>query len=215
MKTFFCLTLAVGALLASVPSQALVESRANCIAACDGNGTTGTSCSWASGKRARFNRCRAKLIKQCRRFGGLSTCPLPVSPVTTTTTTTLFRPTTTVPVVIYPDLRGSYVFSGISTSDPCGAFGIGVAYSLPFSVTSQSGASLSGTMGVGVHPATGTYTPATGGWIFKTGAFYDPPSGCYDDIVISVDSTGNASLVLGNVCGTPTECLAQFSGTVN
>ena len=77
----------------------LVSTRAQCVAAC-GNAITET-CGWIT-KRGKFNRCRAKLINQCKHFGDDVICPPPVAaapPVTTPTTLPVVTPTT-LPAVV-------------------------------------------------------------------------------------------------------------------
>jgi hypothetical protein len=93
------------------------------VAAC-GNATTET-CGWIT-KRGKFNRCRAKLINQCKRFGEAVACPRPALPVTTTTTvpivttttTTTTIPTTTLPLSV---LWGGWQFSGTLVQNTCPA----------------------------------------------------------------------------------------------
>jgi erythromycin esterase-like protein len=85
MKQFLVIN-ALAAILAmgSLADARLVSTRAQCLAAC-GNATTQT-CGWIT-KRGKFNRCRAKLINQCKRFGTDRMCPPPAAPPVTTATT--------------------------------------------------------------------------------------------------------------------------------
>src|SRR5262245_38925788 len=106
MKQFLVTLLAVGVLASAAQAEArLVSTRAECVAVCD-NAITQT-CGWIT-KRGKFNRCRAKLINQCKRFGTDVMCPaqvappppsspttVPSVPTTTTTTTPYYPPTTT------------------------------------------------------------------------------------------------------------------------
>jgi hypothetical protein len=235
MKQFFTLSLIAGALMVSAASQArMVATKAQCVAACDGNGSTSDNCGWIT-KRAKFNRCRSKLILKCRKFSPATMCPVPPPPTTTTTvpapfvttttqpyvaattTTTTPRPTTTtLPVVTYPNLIRSYTFSGTCVSDPCGVVGLGTDYTLGFSVTSQVGTSLSGVIGKISEPSVGTYTPSTGGWNLGT-QFYDSSTGCTYQFSIGVGSpympTSDGYLIYDGICG-GYDCEVQFSGSV-
>jgi hypothetical protein len=190
MKQFLITLLAVGVLASAAQAEArLVSKRGECVAACGQAISDG--CGWIT-KRGKFNRCRAKLINQCKHFGTAQVCPpppppssptgptatttLPPPPPTTTTTTTVpyIPPTTTTlpPPPPLTDLRGSYMFEGYVTSDNCGMFGIGYYTPVPFLVTAQSGTDLAGVMGANGGSALGTYTPSTGGWGLGEG-YYD------------------------------------------
>lgn len=104
MKQFFIVAVIAGALMVSSQSQArLVNTRAQCVAAC-GNAIS-DSCGWIT-RRGKFNRCRAKLYIQCKRFGTATMCPAPGAPVAPPPTTPTTQPapvvtttTTTVPYV--------------------------------------------------------------------------------------------------------------------
>jgi len=192
--------LAVGSLAEARP----VSTRAQCVAVC-GTAITQT-CGWIT-KPGKFNRCRAKLINQCKRFGTAVMCPAPAAPPVTTPTTLPVVTTTTFPVVVTTttttvpyippttttlppppplvDLRGRYIFEGYVTTDTCGLFGIGSYAPVPFSVTGQSGTSLVGTHGADGSPAVGTYTPETGGW--NMGEYYYSGS-CLIDTGVGVGS---------------------------
>lgn len=227
MKQFFVLVLMAGALMVSAPGHArLVATRSQCVAACDGNGVTSDTCSWIT-KRAKWTRCRAKLIKQCRKFGADTMCPAPPppttattvpAPVVTTTTTTTTVPrltTTTLPVVTYPNLIGSYEFDGYVTSDSCGVLGYGTTYAIAFRVTGQSGTSLTGTIGAQYKPASGQLY-SDGSWNLDTGTYYDPSNGCsysFGIAVGDVDTPAVGYLVYGGTCSSVT-CVVQFYGTV-
>lgn len=235
MKKFSSLILIAGALMVSVPSQArMVSSRYQCVTACDGNGATDYYCDWIT-KRAKWTRCRAKLLQKCRSFGADVMCPAPEvtappttipAPVVTTTTqpaqvvvTTTTVPyvpptTTTLPVVTYPELRYGYEFIGTAVSDPCGLVGYGTGYDILFAVTAQSGTSLAGTIGSSEYePAQGElYSDYT--WALSTGLYYK--KGCYHDIAIGVGDVAfpaDGYLTYTEVCPTIT-CKVEFAGTV-
>src|SRR4030095_10917894 len=176
MKQFFILSLVAGVLMVSAPSQARqVSTRSQCLASC-GTALSDT-CGWIT-RRGKYNACRNRLIRQCRRWGVATMCPAPPPPPTTTvpppptttTTTTYVPPTTTSttyplpPPPVYPDLRGNYEFYGYVTIDNCVLQGNGSSVAVPFSVTGQSGTDLLGTHGADGGAAWGTYTPSTGGW---------------------------------------------------
>jgi hypothetical protein len=144
-----------------------------------------------------------------------TTVPAPVV-TTTTTTTTVPRPTTTtLPVVTYPNLVGSYEFDGYVTSDSCGVLGYGTTYAIAFSVISQSGTSLTGTIGAQYKPASGQLY-SDGSWNMDTGTYYDPSNGCsysFGIAVGDVDTPAVGYLVYGGTCSSVT-CVVQFDGTV-
>jgi hypothetical protein len=79
----------------------MVATRAQCISAC-GQATI-DACGWIT-KRGKFNRCRVKLLNQCRKWGPSVMCPAPTTtqpPVVTTPTSTLpLVPTTTSPTTL-------------------------------------------------------------------------------------------------------------------
>jgi hypothetical protein len=129
MKQFLTLTLIAGALMVTSPSQAgMVASKSQCLASC--GSAISTSCGWIT-KPGRFNRCRTRLINQCRKFGMDVMCPPPPPPsppapvVTTTTATTLpyVPPTTTTlpppPPPVYGPWTGTWNFYGSRISDTC------------------------------------------------------------------------------------------------
>jgi hypothetical protein len=171
-------------------AQAGLATRAQCVAACDP--AVADLCGWIA-KRGKFNRCRAKLYNRCKRFGVAVTCPAPpppppppttpttlapLPPPPTTTTTTVPRPTTTTTTLpAIRDLRGTYQFEGYVTEDPCGLEGLGAYFPVPFGVTNQVSTNLSGYFGANALPATGTYTPATGGW--NLGSSYCQDGCCF------------------------------------
>jgi hypothetical protein len=241
MKQFFTLALIAGALMLSAPSQArMVSTRAQCVASC-GTALSDT-CGWIT-KRGKFNACKNKLYRQCRKWGTDAMCPPPPPPTTTTTVpapvvttptrpapvvTTTTRPavtttSTTVPYVpptttttlpSIPDLRGSYTFSGSVVSDPCGVLGYGAGYALPFSVTSQSGTSLSGTIGAQHKPATGDLYDDDS-WNLST-SYYDYSTGCtyaFGIAVGDVNTPAYGYLIFGGSCST-VACIVEFEGTV-
>jgi len=126
MKQFFTLALIAGALMLSAPSQArMVATKAQCVAACDGNGTSGETCNWVvlayppRQQGRKYNLCRNKLIRRCRKQGTAAMCPSP-PPTTTTqppvvtttlpsTTTTSVPPTTTTSTTLpYVDPLGQF-----------------------------------------------------------------------------------------------------------
>src|SRR5262249_41070923 len=162
MKQFLITLLAVGVLASAAQAEArLMSTRGQCVDAC--GQAVSESCGWIT-KRGKFNRCRTKLINQCKRFGTNVMCPAPQPPPTSptapttpttlptailpppvvTTTTTVPRPTlpptttTTLPAI--PDVRGNYSFDGYVTNDTCGiSNGIGSSVTFNFSVTTQVG----------------------------------------------------------------------------
>jgi len=155
MKQFLITLLAVGVLASAAQAEArLMSTRGQCVAAC--GQAVSDSCGWIT-KRGRFNRCRAKLINQCKRWGTATMCPAPPPPTTTTTTVPYIPPTTTTTTLpAVPDLRGSYQFDGTVTSDPCGLAGVGTSALIPFAVTNQSGTRLGGVVGAVPRVANGT-----------------------------------------------------------
>src|SRR4029453_113054 len=100
----FILSLVAGALMVSAPSQARqVSTRSQCLASC-GTALSDT-CGWIT-RRGKFNACKNRLMRQCRRWGVDTMCPAPSpttpttvpppsSPTTTTTTTVPYIPPTT------------------------------------------------------------------------------------------------------------------------
>src|SRR5262249_5309100 len=222
MKQFFVLVLMAGALTVSAPSHALVSSRLACASACDGDGVTAATCNWIS-RPGKWKRCRLRLIKQCRKFGTDVMGPAPAPVVTTTTTLPYVPPTTTktLPVVTYPNLIGTYVFDGSLVDDPCGVGSylsppqyLGSSVTVHFSVTSEVGTSLSGTMGV--YTATGSYDPSTGGWNLGTTGYYDAYSGCYLQASLGVgnSSTDGYLIVSADCASLGLNCTLQYSGPV-
>jgi len=148
MKHFAIITTILAAVVASGQADArLVSTRAQCVAAC-GNATTET-CSWIT-KRGKFNRCRAKLINQCKRFGTDLMCPPPAAPpappVTTTTTTVPYIPpttTTTLPTrgQFY---EGTWQFTGSVSENSCGLSVAGLSDAVTVDV--QIGGGITGTV---------------------------------------------------------------------
>jgi hypothetical protein len=67
-----------------------VASKAECLSTCAPQ--IADAC--GGFRRAKYNRCRLKLVRQCRRFGPETVCPAPPPPQITTTTT---RPEASVP----------------------------------------------------------------------------------------------------------------------
>ena len=131
MKQFLTLALIAGALMVTSPGHArMVASTSQCVASC--GDAINTTCGWIT-KPGRFNRCRTRLIKQCRKFGTDVMCPAPPqtpppppAPVVTTTTTTTFPyvpPTTTTlpppPPPVYGPWTGTWNFYGSLISNTC------------------------------------------------------------------------------------------------
>jgi hypothetical protein len=78
MKQFLITLLAVGVLASAAQAEArLMSTREQCVAAC--GQAVSDSCGWIT-KRGKFNRCRTKLINQCKRFGTNVMCPAPPPP---------------------------------------------------------------------------------------------------------------------------------------
>ena len=99
-------------------------------------------------------------------------------------------------------------------SDPCGLLGYGVGYTLPFSVTSQSGTSLSGTIGAQHKPATGDLYDDDS-WNLIT-SYYDYSTGCtyaFGIAVGDVNTPAYGYLIYGGSCST-VACTVEFEGTV-
>ena len=121
MKHFAIITTILAAVVASGQADArLVSTRAQCVAACDN--ATAETCGWIT-KRGKFNRCRAKLINQCKRFGTDRTCPPPAAAPVTTPTTLPVVTTTTLPVVVTTTTTTvPYVPPTTTTLPPRGAF---------------------------------------------------------------------------------------------
>jgi hypothetical protein len=116
--------------------------------------------------------------------------------------------------VIVPDLRGSYEFDGTVTSDPCGVLGYGMPYALPFSVTSQNGTSLSGTIGAQYKPASGSLY-SDNSWNLNT-SYYDYSTGCtfaFGIAVGDIDTPAYGYLIYGGSCSA-VSCTVEFEGTV-
>jgi len=222
MKQFVVLVLIAGALMVGAPDHALATSRFVCASTCDGNGSTSAYCSWAT-KRAKWNRCRTRLIKLCRRLG-TSMCPAqtttttvpPAGPVTTTTTTSPPPTTTTVPVVVitYPNMLGSYEFAGTVTSDSCGFDVPGTFYTLHFQVTGQIGSGLTGTIGLAYDSAAGLLF-SDDSWGLSTPVVYGPNPGCTHQYTVLVDSVylpSSSHVEVINTC--ISTCTTELDGTV-
>ena len=233
MRKLLLVALVIAGMMDFSTAQArMVATKAQCVAACDGNGSVGDNCSGIT-KRAKFKRCRSKLILRCRKFGVDSMCPEPPPPTTTTTVpapvvttttspaltttsttteTTSTTTTTTVPDV--PNLIGPYTFDGHVTDDHvCGILGVGTPYSLDFAVTGQSGHSLSGTV-EGVPARYGeVYT--NGDWYLTVSDGHNLP-GCTEGFYLQVFPSANGStgeLMYSRDCGTL--CPVIIHGTVN
>jgi len=160
----------VGGLLDSAPGAAHAQRATTfqCISAC--GAALARTCGGTHYYGGQWNRCVRRLYRVCRRWGPAAICPAVLATTTTTTTTTL-------PSQRFHDLRGSYLFQGSVIDDACGLVGTGAAVDVPFTVTSQSGTTLTGTLGRGRASATGTYTTATGGWNLG-GPYFDTSIGC-------------------------------------
>jgi hypothetical protein len=150
-------------LLGSAQAGARMKStQAQCAQACTNNGWIQEQCGWIT-KRAKFDRCRTKVITGCRKRGASVWCPdlsLPtttvpyVPPPTTTqpyippTTTVLYIPptTTTLPPTISPTCDGQLLVVATdgtylgcvtcSTYDPDSIFNQYGSYGSPYSSTS-------------------------------------------------------------------------------
>jgi hypothetical protein len=121
MKQFFALALIAGALMVTSPGQArMVASTSQCLASC--GSAISTSCGWII-KPGRFNRCRTRLIKQCRKFGTDVMCPTapppapPVTAPTTTTTVPVAPPTTTTTTTLPPNPADAYTGTWLMYGD--------------------------------------------------------------------------------------------------
>jgi ABC-type Fe3+-hydroxamate transport system substrate-binding protein len=68
-----------------------VASRAECLSTCAPQ--IADACGGL--RRAKYNRCRLHVVRQCRRFGSATMCPVPVPPAPPTTITTMPVATTT------------------------------------------------------------------------------------------------------------------------
>jgi hypothetical protein len=197
----------------TLSAQAQADTRAQCVAAC--GDALSSSCGWIT-KPGRFIHCRAMLYKQCKRWGVAAICsssllppPPPPPPPPPTTTTTL------PPLVIYPNLLGSYFLTGTVTGDICNTYGIGTPLLLRFTVTEQSGTALTGTMGPYLQAAQGTLN-SDNTWSFSTPPFYDF-DGCKTVTGIKVGNvtmpTGGDSITVFNCGNGP--CGVEVVGTVS
>jgi hypothetical protein len=153
-------TLALLGVLAGLTSSdahaRLLATKTECLSACGAQ----VAASCGAFPRGRANRCRLRLVRQCRKFGPEMVCPAPttttlLATTTTTTPNTLLSPTTTTqptstttlpPIPTIPDVRGDYTFRGVVTSDTCGGYWDG---SYVVSVNTQIGADLAGWVGLG------------------------------------------------------------------
>jgi hypothetical protein len=170
VKHFAIITILAALLASGQADAALVASKAECLSACAPQIAGGCS----GLRRAKYNRCRLTLVRQCRRFGLETVCPAPppttttivpvqattttttlALPSTTTTTFTVLLPTTTTPTTLplattttlpaIPDLRGSHQLDGVVATDTCGmSAGVGSAVSIPIDVTTQTDQFLGG-----------------------------------------------------------------------
>jgi hypothetical protein len=124
----FAITTILAALVASGQADAAhVASKAECLSACLPQ--IATACGGV--RPAKHNRCRLALVRQCRRFGPKTMCPVsaPPSPpttistmpvATTTTTTAPFIPPTTTTTLPPPGpWTGVWNFVGSLYSNTC------------------------------------------------------------------------------------------------
>jgi hypothetical protein len=150
------------------------------------------SCGWMR-KRLKRKRCLKRLLRQCQVYGVDTMCPAPPPP-TTTTTSPYIPPTTTTlpPPPRGANLVGHYQFVGTVIQDTCGLNGVDVNVDVPFTVSSHSNTSLSGTLGTNSLPVTGTYSPTTHSW--NLGNRFEEANGCVTIPTLGVgNDTGFAS----------------------
>jgi hypothetical protein len=213
VKHFAIITILAAVLASGQADAALVASKAECLSAC------APQIAGACGglRRAKYNRCLLALVRQCRRFGPETVCPDP--PATPTTTTTLPPLTTSTPTTLpsIPDLRGHYTFQGTVTSDPCGAMGIWNGYGFPFTVSTQSGISLSGMLDTLAVAASGTIT-SDGSWTFIGARQCDPQNGCCFVMGVTVSGVHMPAVATAESmgeCPLSAACTVQIDGTVS
>ncbi len=97
----------------SIGEARQVSTRFQCFTSC--GQATNETCGWIT-RRGKYNACRNRLIRQCRRWGVATMCPAPPPPTTTTvppppptTTTTATVPTTTTSTTLpYVDPLGQF-----------------------------------------------------------------------------------------------------------
>jgi hypothetical protein len=225
-KQFFTLALIAGALMVTSPGQAsMVASKSQCVASC--GSAISTSCGWIT-KPGRFNRCRMRLLRQCRKFGTDVMCPAPPPPpappvtaptapvVTTTTTTTLpyVPPTTTTlpapPPPVYGPWTGTWTFYGTILQNNCPSASYGMVET--FYVT-QSGtlftavpSDISGVALYGSMDSDGGFT-VEGSWTLNGGP-------CVFDVSLSASPDASAGLAQITYCPA-FSCTTVWSGTVS
>jgi hypothetical protein len=202
MKQFFTLALTAGTLMVTSPGHArMVASKSQCVASC--GDAINTTCGWIT-KPGRFNRCRTRLIKQCRKFGTDVMCPAPQPPpppapvVTTTTTTTLpyVPPTTTLPAPL--NVQGEWDIYATLVNDPCG-----LSAENPLIATgyvSQNGISLSGAYQAVIGPITlsGGLTGPNSFSLESETLCLGP---CCSDLIVTMSNiTGAPGFETGDVC---------------
>jgi hypothetical protein len=235
VKHFAIITILAALLASGQADAALVASKAECLSACAPQ--IAGACSGL--RRAKYNRCRLTLARQCRRFGLETVCPAPpptttaivpvqattttttlALPSTTTTTFAVLLPTTTTPTTLplattttlpaIPDVRGSYQLDGVVITDTCGmSGGIGSAVSIPFSVTIQSDRSIDGF--VDGQPADGDLGSGDS-WNLR-GQSCSSVSGCCTVWYVGVESPATGDVHIGTSCPTGS-CSFVATGTV-
>jgi hypothetical protein len=127
VKHFAIITILAALVASGQADAALVASKADCLSACLPQITTACS----GFRRAKYNRCRLALVRECRRFGPKTMCPVSPPPAppttistvpaaTTTTTTAPFIPPTTTTTLPPPGpWTGVWNFVGSLYSNTC------------------------------------------------------------------------------------------------
>lgn len=187
-----CLSLVLCVLGCAGSVQA--ATRYQCLVACIPN-QLNLDCGWIT-RPGKFNRCRARLIRQCRKWGTDTMCPASQQPPPPVTTTTTLPPVS---------LIGSYQFQGTIDNDPCGVPGVGSSLTFHFSVTGQSGYNLSGTMGVANYVSSGTLDAGTGVWNFRTTQYVEG-EGCTADSGLNVNADYGFTSGVGATWYAESEC---------
>jgi len=150
----------------SIGEARMVSTRYQCVTAC-GQATNAT-CGWIT-KPGKYNACRNRLLRQCRKWGVDTMCPATTTvahptPTTTTTTTVPYVPptTTTIPAPVDPlsQFKGTtwdFVYTLVSTWDDTYSLGFTIGY------TSNGTPVLDGTNeygdNVGIGPVTDPSIP--------------------------------------------------------
>jgi hypothetical protein len=214
VKRFAIITI-LAAIVASGQADArLVATRAVCVAAC-GNATTET-CGWIR-KRGKFNRCRTKLLNQCKRFGTNVMCPTTVPvPTTTTTTQQYIPPTTTTTLPSVAQWAGVWDFAGSLSSDTCGT---SITTLVDEFTITQSGASL--TVTVATVPGLVLYGAVAPDGHFTVSGGGTTSAGCYYGVALEALPNGTvivssepAGVAISAACSSFASCATLYVGGI-